>query len=176
MSHSRIHPNDLMSQKTDTTCILDVRTSAEIHSAHLADCIHIPLHKLNVETLKKQIENTGKDANKIFLLCQAGRRAEMAADQLNGKIDAELIIIEGGVNAIKQANIPLQESARKTISLERQVRIAAGLLVLIGTILGAWVNPVYYGLAAFVGAGLTFAGITDTCAMGMLIARMPWNK
>ena len=65
---------------------------------------------------------------------------------------------------------------RKTIALERQVRIAAGSLVLLGVVLGAFVHPYLLGLAAFVGAGLVFAGVTDTCGMGMLLARMPWNQ
>jgi hypothetical protein len=62
------------------------------------------------------------------------------------------------------------------ISLERQVRIAAGSLVLIGSALAWWVHPAFIGLAAFVGAGLVFAGATDTCGMGLLLARMPWNR
>jgi hypothetical protein len=65
---------------------------------------------------------------------------------------------------------------KATISLERQVRIAAGSIVLIGTLMGAFVHPAFLGLSAFVGAGLVFAGITDTCGMGMLLARMPWNQ
>jgi hypothetical protein len=62
------------------------------------------------------------------------------------------------------------------MSLERQVRIAAGSLVLLGVALGAFVSQWLYGLSAFVGAGLVFAGLTDTCGMGMLLARMPWNR
>ena len=62
------------------------------------------------------------------------------------------------------------------MSLERQVRIAAGFLALLGALLGFFVHPNYFGLYAFVGAGLMFAGITDTCGMAMLIARMPWNQ
>ena len=65
---------------------------------------------------------------------------------------------------------------RKAISLERQVRIAAGSLVVLGTALGAFVHPDFLGLSAFVGAGLVFAGVTDTCGMGMMLARMPWNR
>ena len=65
---------------------------------------------------------------------------------------------------------------KKAISLERQVRIAAGSLVLTGVILGLFVHPAFFGLSAFVGGGLVFAGITDTCGMGMLLARMPWNQ
>jgi hypothetical protein len=62
------------------------------------------------------------------------------------------------------------------MSLERQVRIAAGSLVVVASALGFFVSPYWIGLAAFVGAGLVFAGITDTCGMGMLLARMPWNQ
>jgi hypothetical protein len=62
------------------------------------------------------------------------------------------------------------------VSLERQVRIAAGLMVLTSVILGTWVHPYYYGIAGFVGAGLTFAGITDWCGMALLLARAPWNR
>jgi len=65
---------------------------------------------------------------------------------------------------------------KRTISLERQVRIAAGSLVLLGAVLSLLVHPYFIGLAAFVGAGLVFAGVTDTCGMAMCLARMPWNQ
>jgi rhodanese-related sulfurtransferase len=164
-----------MSRKTADTCIVDVRTAAEVNAAGLPDCLHIPLHELTPERLQVEIAKSGKDGQCVYLLCQGGRRAEMAAEQLAGKIDAQLCVIEGGMAAVKQSNIPLLVSRRRVIPLERQVRIAAGLLVLLGAGLGTWVNPAFYGLSAFVGAGLTFAGITDICPMGMLIAKMPWN-
>ena len=65
---------------------------------------------------------------------------------------------------------------KKAVSLERQVRIAAGTLVLAGAVLGWFVDSAFIGLSAFVGAGLLFAGVTDTCGMGMVLARMPWNR
>lgn len=176
MSHKRIHPIDLMANKTADICILDVRTSAEVKAASLPDCLHIPLHELTAERLQSEIAAKGKNGAQIFLLCQAGRRAEMAAEQLQGKLNAELVIIEGGMNAVKQSNIPLAEQGKNVIPLERQIRIVAGLLVITGAALGTWVNPALYGLSAFVGAGLVFAGVTDICAMGMLIAKAPWNK
>jgi hypothetical protein len=86
-----------------------------------------------------------------------------------------VINIEGGTNACIVAGLPVVRG-KKAISLERQVRIAAGLLVLLGVILGWLVHPAFFGLAAFVGAGLVFAGVTDTCGMGMILARMPWNQ
>lgn len=176
MSHKRIHPLDLMSNNSADLCILDVRTAAEVKASTLPDCLHIPLHELTPERLQAEIARSGKNGAAVYLLCQAGRRAEMAADQLRGKIDAELVIIEGGMNAVSQARIPLASNGRKVIPLERQVRIAAGLLVLTGAVLGTWLNPAFYGLSAFVGAGLVFAGVTDICPMGMLIAKAPWNR
>ena len=176
MTHKRIHPVDLMTNKSADLCVLDVRTAAEVKAAALPNCLHIPLHELTAERLQSEIAAKGKNGAQIYLLCQAGRRAEMAAEQLQGKLNAELIIIEGGMNAVKQSNIPLAEQGRTVIPLERQVRIAAGLLIITGAVLGTWVNPGFYGLCAFVGAGLTFAGITDICPMGMMIAKAPWNK
>lgn len=176
MSHKRIHPIDLISQKTADMCILDVRTAAEVQAAALPDCLHIPLHELTPERLQTEIAKSGKNGSQVYLLCQAGRRAEMAADQLTGNINAELVVIEGGMNAVQQSHIPLKQAGKQIMSLERQVRIAAGFLVFTGVLLGALVSSSFYVLSGFVGAGLMFAGITDTCMMGMLIARMPWNK
>ena len=176
MSHKRIHPIDLMANKTADMCILDVRTAAEVKASGLPDCLHIPLHDLTPERLQAEIRKSGKNATSVYLLCQGGKRAEMAAEQLTGKIDAELVVIEGGMNAVKQSNIPVIARGNNVISPERQLRIAAGLLIIIGAALGTWVNTGFFGLCAFVGAGLTFAGITDICPMGMLIAKAPWNK
>ena len=83
--------------------------------------------------------------------------------------------MEGGITAWEQEGLPLVRG-RKAISLERQVRIAAGSLVFAGAILGYLVNPVWIALSGFVGAGLVFAGVTDTCGMAMVLARMPWNN
>jgi len=176
MTHKYIHPTDLFKDKGAQPCILDVRTTAEVQAESLANCIHIPLHELSPERLKAELAKRGQATDTLYLLCQAGRRAEMAADQLHGKVNTELCVIEGGMNGIKQAQIPIQSSGRKVMSLERQVRIAAGFLVLMGVLLGMLVNSNFYFLSGFVGAGLMFAGITDTCMMGMLIARMPWNR
>ncbi len=176
MSHKRILPTDLMNQKSADTCIVDVRTAAEVKTASLPGCLHIPLHELTPERLQDELTKSGKNGAHIYLLCQAGRRAEMAADQLKGKIDGALYVITGGMNAVKQSNIQLQETSSTVISLERQFRIVIGLLVLIGIVLGASVNAGFYGLSAFAGAGLTFAGITDICPMAMLLAKMPWNR
>jgi predicted branched-subunit amino acid permease len=74
------------------------------------------------------------------------------------------------------AGLPVVKGSKSAISIERQVRIGAGSLVLIGVILGFLIHPAFFGLTAFIGAGLVFAGVTDWCGMGLLLARAPWNR
>lgn len=175
MSHKQVTPQEFTAVRSLDTCVLDVRTAAEIKALNLPGSLHIPLHELTPERLQNEISQQGKNGSCVYLLCLGGKRAQMAAEQLQGKIDAELIVIEGGINAIKAANIPLNKG-KGVMSLERQVRIAAGFLVLIGVVLGFQISTNFFLLSGFVGAGLMFAGITDTCMMGMLLARMPWNR
>ena len=87
----------------------------------------------------------------------------------------KIVNVAGGTSAWQSAGLPVVEG-KKVMSLERQVRIAAGSLVVIGAVVGQFVHPAGYGLSAFIGAGLVFAGVTDTCGMGMMIAKMPWNR
>ena len=86
-----------------------------------------------------------------------------------------IVNVEGGTKAWEEAGYSVARG-KKAMSLERQVRIAVGLLVLTGVVLSELVHPYLIGISAFVGAGLVFAGITDTCGMGMLLAKMPWNQ
>lgn len=111
----------------------------------------------------------------VVLVCRSGKRAEQARQKLANAGCESLSVLEGGVLAWEQAGLPVKRG-KAVISLERQVRIVAGLLILTGVSLGFLVHPGFFGLAAFVGAGLTFAGISDWCGMGMLLAKMPWNQ
>ena len=101
---------------------------------------------------------------------------EICAEKLEKEGFTDCQVVEGGTLGWAEAGLPVNRGTTKVISLERQVRIAAGLLVLTGVALGTWVHPGFYGISAFVGAGLTFAGITDWCGMAMLLAKMPWNQ
>ena len=112
----------------------------------------------------------------VYLLCRTGQRASKAAGQLAKSGYAQPVVIEGGTLAWLAANLPVKRAAVRAISLERQVRIAAGSLVLVGVVLGWFVHRAFFGLAGFVGAGLVFAGITDFCGMGLLLAKLPWNR
>ena len=84
--------------------------------------------------------------------------------------------MEGGTQAWVAAGLPAVKGSKSAISIERQVRIGAGILVLTGIILGFLFHPAFFALSAFIGAGLVFAGVTDWCGMGLLLAKAPWNR
>ncbi len=150
--------------------LVDVRTPAEYGAAHVAGAVNIPLETITPQSIKKAF---GEGVGLIHIICQSGVRGSMACEKLAGLLDT--VNIEGGTGGWIAAGLPVI-LGKKAISLERQVRIAAGFLVLSGVILGFLIHPYALGLAGFVGAGLMFAGITDTCGMGMLLAKMPWNQ
>jgi rhodanese-related sulfurtransferase len=148
--------------------LIDVRTPAEFEELRVAFARNVPLDRFDPKAL-------GADPGApIVVVCQSGARGQKACEKLLAAGFTGAANVEGGTLACVEAGLPVVRG-RKTISLERQVRIAAGSLVLLGVGLG-FVHPVLFGLAAFVGAGLVFAGITDTCGMGLLLARMPWNR
>lgn len=152
------------------TLLLDVRTPAEFGEAHIDGSVLHPLSGLSPE----QVEKLAAGKKACLLICRSGNRARQAAEKLRHRHLPPLQILEGGIQAWEAEGLPLNRGA-KVMSLERQVRIGAGVFVLIGALLGYFVHPAWIALSGFVGAGLVFAGITDTCGMGMLLARMPWN-
>ena len=150
--------------------LIDVRTPAEFRSGAAAQATNLPLDQLDTACLDR-LQQEGKQ---ILLLCKAGGRAAKACDRMR-QAGIHARVVEGGTDAWRASDLPFHVESSGGLSLERQVRIAAGLLVMIGLALGTWSHPGGYGLSAFVGAGLIFAGITDWCGMGLLLARMPWN-
>jgi rhodanese-related sulfurtransferase len=153
--------------------LIDVRTPVEYREVHVPIARNIPLDQLDATALMQT--RKGSIVEPLYIICRSGNRGQQACEKFLKAGFSNVVNIEGGTLACVEAGIPVIRS-KKAISLERQVRIAAGSLVLLGTILGWFVHPVFIGLSAFIGAGLVFAGITDTCGMGMLLARMPWNQ
>lgn len=151
--------------------LIDVRTPVEYREVHVGSARNVPLDQLNAA----HVAAGRSGAEPLYIICRSGSRGRQACEQFLAAGYMNVVNIEGGTQAWDQAGLPVVRG-KKAISLERQVRIAAGLLVLTGSVLGYIVSPWWIGLSAFVGGGLTFAGITDTCGMGMLLARMPWNQ
>jgi rhodanese-related sulfurtransferase len=146
--------------------VLDVRSASEFATGHIPGAVNIPMEQ--VETRLPDVP-TGP----LVLVCEAGKRAEIVAGWLGD--ESRLTLLTGGTKAWRAAGHPLVTCAPSRWTLERQVRLIAGLLVLVATVLAVLVNAGWVYLAMFVGAGLTFAGLTNICGMAILLAKMPWN-
>jgi rhodanese-related sulfurtransferase len=150
--------------------ILDVRTPSEHQSLHIAGAVLQPLHQLNPARVQELAAG-----QPCYVLCRSGQRARQAAEKLEASGLKHVEVIDGGILAWKEAGLPVVEG-KETMSIERQARLTAGLFVLAGALLAHFVNPAWIWLSAFFGAGLAFAALTNSCALGLLLARMPWNN
>jgi rhodanese-related sulfurtransferase len=152
--------------------LIDVRTPVEFREVHLETARNVPLDQLDPKVLMQA--RNGSQGEPLYVICKSGGRSRQACEKFISAGFSEVVNVEGGTTACIEAGLPVVRG-QEAISLERQVRIAAGSLVLLGA-LGSYAYYPLIGLSAFVGAGLVFAGITDTCGMGMVLARMPWNQ
>lgn len=153
--------------------LIDVRTPVEFREMHVPEARNVPLDQLDPEAV---ISSRKSDHGQpLYVICRSGSRGQQACTKFAASGFTNVVNVAGGTLACEQSGLKLIRG-KKAMSLERQVRIAAGLMVAIGTALGAFVHPYFLGVPAFVGSGLVFAGITDTCGMGMILARMPWNR
>ena len=150
---------------------VDVREPAEYAQARLENFNLFPMSGLSEQSVASL-----KKSKTIYLLCRSGGRACQAADRLEKMGFSDLRVIEGGLGAFEAAGRPVIKGDSKVWGMERQVRFAAGFLVLLGILLAATVHRGGILLSLFVAGGLVFSAVTDTCGMGMLLARMPWNK
>jgi rhodanese-related sulfurtransferase len=173
---STIAPADLERRRSAGTPIdlIDVRTPVEYAGVHAVGAVNIPLDAL--DAAKLVAGRAGKPQDPIYVICQSGGRGNKACQALLAAGVTNVVNVEGGTGAWVAAGLPVVRGQSKVISLERQVRIGAGLMVLVGVVLGFAVHPAAFGLSAFVGAGLVFAGVTDWCGMGLLLAKAPWNR
>lgn len=150
--------------------LVDVREPGE----HVRECIRdaalIPLSRFDPAQVPQAEGKT------LVLYCRTGNRSAQAAQQLLDSGVSTACHLQGGIEAWKAAGYETEQTADAPISLQRQVFIVAGLLVLLGTAFGAWVSPWFLLLSGFVGAGQAYAGVTDTCGMAMLLSKLPYNQ
>lgn len=148
--------------------LVDIRNADEFARERIPGARNRPLGDLTT------LQSGGAKA--VVFHCRSGMRTQGNARQLAAAADCEAYLLEGGLDAWKKAGLPVTVDTRQPLEIMRQVQITAGGLVLIGVVLGTWVAPGFYGLSAFVGAGLMFAGISGWCGMAKLLALMPWNR
>lgn len=175
MSNPTIKPREVydLQRSGKTVDLLDVRTPVEFREVHAEGARLVPLDRLDPQTIVAQAVRSA--SKQVYLICRSGSRAQQACERFAAAGYPNVVSVEGGTVAWEQAGLPVVRG-KKAMSLERQVRIAAGSLVLLGVVLALAVYIGFIAVSAFVGAGLVFAGVTDRCGMGMMLARMPWNQ
>lgn len=148
--------------------LIDVRTALEFDSEHIKGSKNLPLSELG------QKDPGLNQQEPVFVICRTGNRAGRAAAQLNASgFDCE--VLQGGILEWKKSGLPVVEG-KKRLSLERQVQLTIGLMILSGVTLGFTVNQLFFLLPGFIGCGLTFAGLTGNCGLAMVLAKAPWNR
>ncbi len=153
--------------------LIDVRTPAEFQSLHATIARNAPLDRLQPKTIMG--ERNGNAEQPLYVICRSGSRGEMACQKFIDLGFTNVINVVGGTSAWEAAGLPVNRGRRSIISVDRQMRIVAGSLVLLGVLL-TYVHPAGIALSAFVGCGLVFAGVTNICPMMNALSRMPWNQ
>jgi rhodanese-related sulfurtransferase len=171
MEPTKIKPHDLEQLRgAKPALLLDVRTPAEFNELRADGARLMPLDKLDAEAVRSAC----RSGEPVYVLCRTGGRATTAAKKLSAA-GVNAVVVEGGTLAWEAAGLPVKRG-RKVMSIERQVRIGAGTLVVLGVLLGWLLHPAWLLLSAFVGCGLVFAGVTDICGMAFVLGKMPWNQ
>ncbi len=150
--------------------LVDIREPDEFARSHVKGAQSQPL-----STWEKAHLTIDPDADVIFT-CRSGMRTAGACDRLAARVNGDAFVLNGGLDAWTKAGLPVETNADAPMEIMRQVQIAAGSLVLIGVILGFLVAPAWFALSGFVGAGLTFAGVSGFCGMARLLMLAPWNR
>lgn len=153
--------------------LIDVRTPAEYREVHVTFAVNVPLSQLNA----RELDETTRDSQQpLYVICKSGSRGRQACEKLSAAGCRCVINVEGGTSAWDRDGLPVVRG-RKAISLERQVQMIAGLLIVLGSLLTiAFNNPLWSIVCGACGVGLLHAGITDSCLMGMMLVVMPWNQ
>jgi rhodanese-related sulfurtransferase len=156
--------------------VLDVRSVAEYRAGHIPGAQLIPIDTLSADALAQAFKrpSLGREET-LYITCHAGPRAVQAADRLQQAGYTNVKLIEGGTRRWEQLGLPV-ERCGKALSLERQVQIAIGSLLVLKVFLGFSVHELFFALVAMIGIGLIVAGTTRWCGMTRLIARLPWNR
>jgi rhodanese-related sulfurtransferase len=153
--------------------LVDVRMPTEFRQVHIRGARNYPLDSLDPQAITKS--RSGGSGEPIYLICKSGGRSSKALQKFMDAGVENVIEVEGGTSAWVNAGLPVNRG-KKAMSLECQVRTLVGFLTLLGALLGLLVHPYLIVIPAMMGAGLMFSGITDSCAMGMMLSKMPWNQ
>jgi len=150
--------------------LVDVREPVEFAGGRIDGAKLMPLG--DIESRHKELDHS----KPIYVICRTGNRSGKAQQKLKALGFENVINVQGGFNAWQNEGLEFERDESAPWDLERQVRFVAGSFVLIGFLLSIFVHPYLIGISAFIGAGLVFSALTNTCTMGMVLAKMPWNR
>jgi glyoxylase-like metal-dependent hydrolase (beta-lactamase superfamily II)/rhodanese-related sulfurtransferase len=159
-----------LAEKNSQVRLLDVRSVLEYAQVHIKDSINVP-----IDMLSAKVNDLSKSTQSYIVLCRTGNRSPMAADMLMQSGIHGVKVMQGGMIRWQKEGLPVIKG-EGGVSLERQVRLIAGSLVLLGVLLSWFIHWTFIFIPVFVSCGLIFAGLTDNCLMGMLLMKLPYNK
>jgi rhodanese-related sulfurtransferase len=153
--------------------LIDVRTPIEFRALHVTNARNVPLDRLDPNAIRTA---GGASSDPLYVVCRSGGRSRQACEKLLAAGVTNVVNVEGGTMACASAGAPVVRG-KSAIPLNCQVQIITGVTVVAGTIAAiATANLYWLSLPIVMGAGLVFSGLTNTCAMGTMLARMPWNQ
>jgi len=172
MTLKTVTPREAQRLIADGAVLVDVREADERLRERIPGSRHLPLSKLD------ETEFAVRQGRAVVFHCRSGARTQGQSARLAAKTGGvcEAYAVEGGLDGWRRAGLPTEVDRHQPIELQRQVKIGAGGLALVGTVLGLAVSPWFFGIPLFVGAGLVFAGATGYCGMALLLQRAPWNQ
>lgn len=145
-----------------------MREAFEYEAAHVVGALSMPLSTFDVHALPA--------STPIILMCLHGSRSTQLMQSLHkARPELTLSCLTGGMTAWEGNNLPVMHGAQ-AMPLDRQVHLGVSLIIFTGVIGGVWVHPAFFGLCALAGGGLLLHALTGFCGMGLLLAKMPWNK
>ena len=170
MSLVSVSPEAARALMNEGAVLVDIRGADEYARERIPGACNVPTDRLSPSAVSAQ------GAQAVIFHCGSGMRTQASAQRLEECADCQAYVLEGGLDAWKKAGLPVKTDTKQPLELMRQVQMAAGGLILVGALLGTLVHPAFWGLSAFVGAGLFVAGATGFCGMARLLAVMPWNR
>lgn len=168
-----IEPSSLYSmfQNGQKVCLIDVRTPAEYREAHVGFAECLPLDKLTPEAIQEK----GANCSPLYIICKSGSRARNACMKLIENGIENVAMLDGGTDAWISAGLPVVRG-KKAMSMDRQVRLVVGTIVMTGSLLTIFVHPYLIGIPIFMSAGLIFSAVTDFCGLALILGKCPWNR
>jgi rhodanese-related sulfurtransferase len=150
--------------------VLDVRNPAEFRTVHIPGSYNVPLDLLR-EHRGELSRHLDQD---VVLICRSGARAGQAEAMLADTSLPNVHVLDGGLLAWQKTDATVTRGAAHW-DLERQVRLLAGGLVLAG-VLASVLVPTMKWFSAAIGGGLVVAALTNSCIMGLLLSKLPYNR